>query len=49
MTLDDLSHINENHYEEGKMHSYQNTMKEWMQETEIDDLRRFKKFKKNIF
>ena len=23
-------------------------MKEWMQETEIDDLRRFKKFKKNI-
>jgi 2-polyprenyl-3-methyl-5-hydroxy-6-metoxy-1,4-benzoquinol methylase len=48
VTLDDLSHINENHYEEGKMHSYQNTMKEWMQETEIDDSRRFKEFKRNI-
>ena len=48
VTLDDLSHITESHYEEGKMHAYQNTMKEWMQETEIDDLRRFKEFKKNI-
>jgi len=48
VTLDDLSHIIENHYEDGKMHSYQNTMKEWMQETEIDDMRRFKEFKKNI-
>jgi 2-polyprenyl-3-methyl-5-hydroxy-6-metoxy-1,4-benzoquinol methylase len=48
VTLDNFSHINENHYEDGKMHSYQNTMKEWIQETEIDDLRRFKEFKKNI-
>ena len=48
VTLDDLSHIAEKHYEEGKMHAYQNTMKEWIQETEIDDLRRFNKFKKNI-
>ena len=48
VTLDDFLHITENHYEEGKMHAYQNTMKEWKLETEIDDLRRFKKFKKNI-
>lgn len=48
VTLDDLSHITEKHYENGKMHSYQNTMREWMQETENDDLRRFEKFKKNI-
>lgn len=48
VTLDDLSHISKKHYEEGKMHEYQNTMKEWIQETEIDDLRRFNQFKVNI-
>ena len=48
VTLSDFSHIAENHYEEGKMHSYQNTMQEWMKETEIDDARRLNSFKKNL-
>jgi protein-arginine kinase activator protein McsA len=48
VTLDNLSHISERHYEEGKMHAYENTIKEWIQETEIEDSRRFNKFKKKI-
>jgi 2-polyprenyl-3-methyl-5-hydroxy-6-metoxy-1,4-benzoquinol methylase len=48
VTLDSFSHISGSHYEDGKMHSSQNTIIEWLQETEVDDSRRFKEFKKSI-
>jgi 2-polyprenyl-3-methyl-5-hydroxy-6-metoxy-1,4-benzoquinol methylase len=48
VTLNDFSHISINHYEDGKMHTLQNTMSEWVIETEVDDSRRFEMLKSKI-
>ena len=41
VTLDSTTHIGERHYEEGGMHAEGASLVSWIQETEIDDQRRF--------
>lgn len=48
VTLNDFSHISTNHYELGKMHNNQNTISEWVKETEIDDNRRVEMLKSKM-
>jgi 2-polyprenyl-3-methyl-5-hydroxy-6-metoxy-1,4-benzoquinol methylase len=48
VTLNDFSHIEEKHYEDGKMHLHQNTIEEWMKETEVDDQRRIDMLKSKM-
>jgi 2-polyprenyl-3-methyl-5-hydroxy-6-metoxy-1,4-benzoquinol methylase len=48
VTLDTFTHISKNHYEDGKMHAHQNTIDEWLLETEPDDNKRYEMFKSKI-
>ena len=46
--LDNFDHIDENFYQESKMHNEEfqsNSIKEWLEETEIDDIRRIEQHK----
>lgn len=48
VTLDTFTHISKNYYEDGKMHAHQNTIDEWLLETEPDDNKRYEMFKSKI-
>lgn len=48
VTLNDFSHISQKHYESGKMHESENTIQEWIKETESDDQRRFEMLKNKL-
>ena len=49
--LDNFDHIDENFYQESNMHNDEfqsNSIKEWLEETEIDDIRRIEQHKSKI-
>lgn len=48
VTLSSIDHISERHYEEGKMHVGDVSITEWLQETDIDDQRRFEMLKPKL-
>ena len=48
VTLSSIDHISVRHYEEGKMHMGDVSIIEWLQETEIDDQRRFEMLKTKL-
>ena len=48
VTLSGTDHISERHYEEGKMHSTEISIDDWLKTTETDDLRRFYMFKPKL-
>ncbi len=48
VTLSDFNHINERHYEEGKMHDDGISIAKWRQETYPDDDRRFEMLKNKL-
>lgn len=48
VTLSDFSHISPKHYELGKMHELDNTIEDWLKETDSDDQRRFEMLKSKI-
>jgi 2-polyprenyl-3-methyl-5-hydroxy-6-metoxy-1,4-benzoquinol methylase len=48
VTLSSIDHISERHYEEGKMHEGEVSITDWLQETDIDDQRRFEMLKSKL-
>lgn len=48
VTLSRTDHISERHYEEGKMHSKEIEINDWLKSTETDDQRRFEMFKPKL-
>lgn len=48
VSLSEFCHIQDRHYEEGKMHNGEISITTWQQETEADDQRRFEMLKNKI-
>jgi 2-polyprenyl-3-methyl-5-hydroxy-6-metoxy-1,4-benzoquinol methylase len=48
VTLSRTDYISERHYEEGKMHSTEISINDWLKSTETDDQRRFEMFKPKL-
>jgi len=48
VSLSRVDHISERHYEDGKMHTTEVSVNEWLQESDNDDLRRFEMFKSKL-
>lgn len=48
VTLNDFSHIDDTFYRDSKMHSSSTSIQEWLEQTDLDDLRRFEFLKKKI-
>lgn len=48
VSLDSITHIGERHYHDGGMHDKKTDLKDWINETKEDDLRRFNFLKEKI-